>query len=136
MLDSESQQLDHEDNGSAQLSPRKQQTLAGLLEGLSEKQIARRLDISRHTVHTYVKQLYVDYRVNTRSELLALWIRVGHEVACVRSERMRLADILAKLDQEVAQRRLELARLGSLLTLSNLGCADRSPGGAEDVDCF
>jgi DNA-binding CsgD family transcriptional regulator len=135
MLDSESPQLSDGDL-SAQLSPRKQQTLAGLLGGMSEKQIAGRLSISRNTVHTYVKQLYLDFRVNSRSELLALWIREGHGLGCVppfhrvaarrkplsklRAERNRLAGVLARLDREVAQRQFEIARLDASLTSGDL----------------
>ena len=145
MLDSEYPQFD-DDDGSARLSPRKQQTLAGLLAGLSEKQVAGQLGISQNTVHTYVKQLYVGFRVSSRSELLALWIGGDHGLGCVppfnyvaarctplsklRAERMRLAGILARLDREVAQRQLEIARLGTSLTSSDLGCAERR----EDID--
>jgi DNA-binding CsgD family transcriptional regulator len=148
MLDSEYPQLD-DDDGSARLSPRKQQTLTGLLGGLSEKQVAARLGISQNTVHTYVKQLYVGFRVSSRSELLALWIG-GDGLGCVppfhrvaarrtplsklRAERMRLAGVLARLDREVAQRQLEIARLSTSLTSSDLGCAARRPRGAEDID--
>jgi DNA-binding CsgD family transcriptional regulator len=56
------------------LGPRLVQTLDFLLEGLTEKEIASRLSISKHTVHVYVKQLYQRYRVNSRAGLLALWI--------------------------------------------------------------
>src|SRR5689334_5355218 len=37
------------------LSPRMRQTLERLLAGDSEKEIAARLGVSRHTVHVYVK---------------------------------------------------------------------------------
>jgi DNA-binding NarL/FixJ family response regulator len=53
------------------LSPRLAQTLEALLEGQSEKQIARELAISPHTVHVYVKTLYKDFGVSSRGELLA-----------------------------------------------------------------
>lgn len=56
---------------SAGLSPRLAQTLARLLAGDSEKQIAARLQLSRHTVHVYVKSLYRHFNVNSRGELLA-----------------------------------------------------------------
>jgi DNA-binding CsgD family transcriptional regulator len=58
----------------ASLPPRLKQVLATLLQGRSEKQIARVLAISQHTVHDYVKTLYRRYGVNGRTELLALWI--------------------------------------------------------------
>lgn len=57
------------------LSPRQQQTLHRLLAGDSEKQIAARLGVSRHTIHVYVKPLYRHYDVNSRGELLARFVR-------------------------------------------------------------
>jgi DNA-binding CsgD family transcriptional regulator len=56
------------------LSSRMGEVLAGLLDGRSEKQIASTLQLSRHTVHAYVKTLYRRYRVNSRAELLSLSI--------------------------------------------------------------
>ncbi|MGF1634462.1 MAG: response regulator transcription factor [Phycisphaerae bacterium] len=53
------------------LPPRLSQTLDGLLEGLSEKEIAYRLELSQHTVHNYVKALHQRYEVSSRGELLA-----------------------------------------------------------------
>jgi DNA-binding CsgD family transcriptional regulator len=58
------------------LAPRVRQTLERLLQGDSEKQVARRLRLSTHTVHVYVKTLYRKMNVNSRSELLAKFIRV------------------------------------------------------------
>ena len=59
----------------ADLPPRLRQTLEGLLGGDSEKQIAHRLGLSRHTVHVYVKALYKRFGVSSRGELLARWVR-------------------------------------------------------------
>ncbi|HEV7302161.1 MAG TPA: LuxR C-terminal-related transcriptional regulator [Tepidisphaeraceae bacterium] len=59
----------------ADLPPRLRQTLAGLLEGDSEKQVARHLNISPHTVHVYVKALYKRFNVASRGELLARWVK-------------------------------------------------------------
>lgn len=56
------------------LPPRVQQTLEALLAGDSEKQIARKLQISPHTVHVYVKRLYRHFSVCSRGELLARFI--------------------------------------------------------------
>ena len=53
------------------LSPRLQDVLRCLLEGDSEKQVALRLDISRHTVHHYVKELHRRFAAASRGELLA-----------------------------------------------------------------
>jgi len=56
------------------LSPRMQQTLELLLAGDSEKQIAGKLKLSRHTVHVYVKALYRGFGVASRGELLSRFI--------------------------------------------------------------
>jgi DNA-binding CsgD family transcriptional regulator len=68
------------------LSPRQRQTLARLLLGDSEKQVARHLSLSKNTVHVYVKALYRHYNVNSRGELLAKFVAgsggVGVNVPC------------------------------------------------------
>jgi DNA-binding NarL/FixJ family response regulator len=56
------------------LSPRMQQTLQRLLVGDSEKQIARQLGVSRHTIHVYVKAIYKGFGVSSRGELLARFV--------------------------------------------------------------
>jgi DNA-binding CsgD family transcriptional regulator len=56
------------------LSPGERQTLEYLLAGLSEKQIATRMRLSRNTVHHYVKSLHKHFSVSSRSELLARWV--------------------------------------------------------------
>jgi DNA-binding CsgD family transcriptional regulator len=53
------------------LPPRLAQTLTELLAGLSEKEIAAKLDLSRHTIHNYVKALHQRFEVSSRGELLA-----------------------------------------------------------------
>jgi DNA-binding CsgD family transcriptional regulator len=53
------------------LSPRLHQTLACLLEGDSEKQVAARLGVSAPTVHQYATGLYRYFRVGSRAQLLA-----------------------------------------------------------------
>jgi DNA-binding CsgD family transcriptional regulator len=60
-----------DDNPRWSLPPRVRQTLQGLLNGQSEKQIARTLGLSHHTVHNYVKQLHCRFEVETNGELLA-----------------------------------------------------------------
>jgi DNA-binding CsgD family transcriptional regulator len=54
-----------------ELPPRQEQTLRHLLDGDSEKQVARKLELSQHTVHVYVKALYRRFGVSSRAELLA-----------------------------------------------------------------
>ena len=53
------------------LPPRLSQTLDELLQGKSEKEIALRLELSRHTIHNYVKALHQRFGVSSRGELLA-----------------------------------------------------------------
>jgi DNA-binding CsgD family transcriptional regulator len=45
------------------------------LEGDSEKQVALRMGLSRHTVHEYVTELYRRLDVGRRPELMALCLR-------------------------------------------------------------
>ncbi|MEM6750887.1 MAG: LuxR C-terminal-related transcriptional regulator [Planctomycetota bacterium] len=56
------------------LPTRLRQTLAGLLGGQSEKQVAAELGLSPHTVHNYVRQLYRRFEVSSRGELLSLFV--------------------------------------------------------------
>lgn len=53
------------------LPPRARDVLAGLLRGAPDKQIAADLGLSPHTVRQYVKVIYRNYDVGSRSELLA-----------------------------------------------------------------
>ena len=53
---------------------RLRRTLGHLLRGESEKEIARTLGLSQHTVHEYVGQLYRHFNVRSRAELMALWV--------------------------------------------------------------
>ncbi|WZO98946.1 helix-turn-helix transcriptional regulator [Isosphaeraceae bacterium EP7] len=59
------------------LAPRIRQTLACVLEGDSDKQIATRMTLSTHTVNQYTKAIYAHFGVNGRAELMARWIRRG-----------------------------------------------------------
>jgi len=58
-----------------QLPRREKETLACLLEGDSEKQVAARLGVSSLTAHQYVKSLYSRFGVHSRAELLAYFLR-------------------------------------------------------------
>ncbi len=68
--------LDKAKDPTKDLPPRLSQTLNELLEGASEKQIAMKLELSRHTIHNYVKALHQRFQVSSRGELLA---KVGRE---------------------------------------------------------
>jgi DNA-binding CsgD family transcriptional regulator len=60
----------------AGLAPRLRRTLVCLLDGDSEKLVAKRLGLSAHTVHEYVGRLYRHFGVQSRSELLAACFRI------------------------------------------------------------
>ncbi len=57
------------------LSKRLRETLSLLLEGYSEKQVASELKLATRTVHDYIAMLYQHFRVSSRAELLAYFIR-------------------------------------------------------------
>lgn len=61
----------------AALAPRVREVLQCVLEGDSDKQIARRLEISSYTVNQYTKVIYRHFSVQSRAELLARWVRRG-----------------------------------------------------------
>lgn len=60
---------------SADLTPRERQVLEGLVDGLSEKQVAARLSLTPQTVHSYIKQLYRKLHVRSRAELVRQTLR-------------------------------------------------------------
>jgi DNA-binding CsgD family transcriptional regulator len=59
------------------LSPRERQVMIFLLGGDSQKEVARRLQLSEHTVGDYVKHIYSKFSVSSRSELLAHFLAGG-----------------------------------------------------------
>lgn len=56
------------------LTERQREVLLHLLAGESEKETARHLCRSVHTVHTFVKQLHEKFKVSSRGELMAKFI--------------------------------------------------------------
>ena len=63
------------DERAKELSPRLRETLDCLLSGASEKGIAKQLTLSPHTVHGYVKLIYRHFKVKSRAQVLAQWVR-------------------------------------------------------------
>jgi pSer/pThr/pTyr-binding forkhead associated (FHA) protein len=59
------------------LSPAERRVLDSLLLGLSEKEVATRLDISPNTVHCHVGKIYKAVGVCSRAELLARFVPLG-----------------------------------------------------------
>jgi DNA-binding CsgD family transcriptional regulator len=58
-------------NPLAKLSPRQRQIITLLRSGNGEKQIASHLSLSRHTVHSYIRNLYRRFDASSQTELLA-----------------------------------------------------------------
>lgn len=58
----------------AHLSRRERHTLALLLEGLADKEIASRLGISAHTVNQYTKSIYARLGVHSRAGVCSLFL--------------------------------------------------------------
>jgi DNA-binding CsgD family transcriptional regulator len=56
------------------LSGAQRRVLRLLLTGKSEKEVAEELHISPHTVHSHVKQIYKQFAVGSRPELMAFFI--------------------------------------------------------------
>jgi DNA-binding CsgD family transcriptional regulator len=59
------------------LAPRARRVLACLLQGDTDKQVAARLRLSVHTVNEYIKAIFRHFRVRSRPERLARWVRRG-----------------------------------------------------------
>ncbi len=53
------------------LSPAQFRVFIALLDGFSEKEVATKLDVSRHTVHNHVREIYARFNVTSRAELMA-----------------------------------------------------------------
>ena len=58
----------------APITPAEGTVLSGMLQGLSEKQIAAANDQSPHTTHDHIKSIYRKYGVSSRRALMALWL--------------------------------------------------------------
>jgi DNA-binding CsgD family transcriptional regulator len=63
-------------SGKAPLSAAERRVFNLILAGLSEKEVARRLDISPNTVHCHVRKIYEVLGVRSRAELMARFIQL------------------------------------------------------------
>ena len=61
------------------LHPAQTRVLDLFIEGMIEKQVATKLEISIHTVHNHAKKIYAAYGVRTRVELLLKLIPRGRQ---------------------------------------------------------
>ncbi len=57
------------------LTPRERQVLQGIVDGLSDKEISTRLNLSTLTIRTHVKHVYRKMQVNSRTQLLSQHLR-------------------------------------------------------------
>jgi DNA-binding NarL/FixJ family response regulator len=55
------------------LTKREREVVQGLVEGLSYKLIAAKIDVSLDTVRKYIKSIYTKLQVNSKGELLAIY---------------------------------------------------------------
>lgn len=61
--------------GDKPLSPKEKRILNGLLDGLTEKEIAASTGQKFATTHKYVKALYTRYGAQSRAGLMSLWLQ-------------------------------------------------------------
>jgi DNA-binding NarL/FixJ family response regulator len=71
MVDELTQHALLQDSIPDELTPRQRAVLFGLIQGKCEKQIAGSLGLSVHTVHIYIKGIYEEYGVHSRTELFS-----------------------------------------------------------------
>jgi DNA-binding CsgD family transcriptional regulator len=59
------------------VSPRQREIMLLLAKGLSDKEIAARLQLSPHTVRTHLQRLYAQHGLRNRAEAAATWTSRG-----------------------------------------------------------
>jgi DNA-binding CsgD family transcriptional regulator len=57
------------------LSGRQAEVIEMIATGYTEKELARRLGMSRATAHTHVNRLFKRFNVHSRAALVALWLQ-------------------------------------------------------------
>jgi DNA-binding NarL/FixJ family response regulator len=67
-----------EDDVQELLTPRELDVLGGIMDGLTNKMIARQLDISLHTVKFHVEAVFRKLTVRTRAEAVAKAVQSNH----------------------------------------------------------
>src|SRR5947199_9296277 len=106
------------------MTPRELDILRGVVEGLTNAEIAERLVLSTGTVKWYVKQLYGKLGVHSRDEAMAQAVALGLVAtpfadAEPESHSNLLCPLINPLPQDVSDRYLgnadKLAQLASLL---------------------
>ncbi len=62
-------------NTGAELSAREREVLCALTEGLADKQIAAKLNVSYHTVRNYIRRIYEKLHVQSRTGAVAKFLK-------------------------------------------------------------
>ena len=62
---------------SLQFSPRQEEVLTLIAEGLTDKEIAARLGVHRRTVRTYLERLFARHGLHNRAAAVTYWLRAG-----------------------------------------------------------
>jgi DNA-binding NarL/FixJ family response regulator len=74
---------------SAPLTRMERRVLQALLEGAAEKVVASRLRMSYSSTHDHVANIYKKFGINSRAELMALWLGKRVEVSASATELRR-----------------------------------------------
>src|SRR5947209_4967581 len=61
-------------------SPRQSQILSLMADGLTDKEIARCLGLSPHTVRTYFERFLLEHGIRNRTAAVAVWVRFEDNV--------------------------------------------------------
>lgn len=69
--------LRHETIGVESLTPREIEVLKGVADGLNNDQLGAQMFISRETVKTHLKHVFIKLGVSSRAEAVALCLRQG-----------------------------------------------------------
>jgi len=65
----------HEKPGEAVLTPKEKQIVIGLVDGLSYKLLADRMDVSIDTIRFHIKNIYKKLHVNSKTEVISKSLR-------------------------------------------------------------
>ena len=104
-------------------------TLAALLRGDSEKQAARRLGVTAHTVHQHVKALHRELGVGSRGELLARCFALHITPAKLEAAATTQGKVAIPLEDDPDLRKPRLARKAASARPSR-GASAKGPGPA------
>jgi DNA-binding CsgD family transcriptional regulator len=83
------------------LTPGRLRVLACLVEGLTEKEVAARLNLSRHTVHNHIRDIYAHLGVRSRGELLAMFIPSNQDALPLAAPEGLLGCLMLKTSPEI-----------------------------------